>query len=117
MFYETTTAGRTLLHAMPLLVAALCVLAIAYRYYSAFLAAKVAALDDSRPTPAHLYNDGQNYHPTNKWGLFGAGPTHRTGIAHPVRILAGPALVAGRCLRRRRRAGHAGAGRVRAPWW
>src|SRR3981189_1167510 len=71
MLYETAANGRTLLHAMPLLLAALCVLAIAYRYYSAFLAAKVAALDDSRVTPAHLYNDGQNYHPTNKWVLFG----------------------------------------------
>src|SRR5438874_6341758 len=63
--------GRTVMHAMPLLLGALCVLAIAYRYYSAFLAAKVAALDDSRPTPAHQFNDGQNYHPTNEWVLFG----------------------------------------------
>ena len=38
--------------AMPVLIAVLCIMAIAYRYYSAFLAAKVAALDDSRPTPA-----------------------------------------------------------------
>src|ERR1051325_7621195 len=67
---------------MPVMLGVLCILAIAYRYYSAFLAAKVAALDDSRTTPAHLYNDGQNYHPTNKWLLFahhfaaisGAGP-------------------------------------------
>src|SRR5262249_12908297 len=70
MLYEVV-GGRVVLHAMPLLLAALCILAIAYRYYSAFLAAKVAALDDSRPTPAHEFNDGQNYHPTNKWVLFG----------------------------------------------
>ncbi len=56
---------------MPLLLGALCILAIAYRYYSAFLAARVAALDDSRRTPAHTLNDGQNYHPTNRWVLFG----------------------------------------------
>src|SRR5438874_10559051 len=69
-FYETTN-GRTVLHAMPLMLGALCVLAIAYRYYSAFLAAKVAALDDRRTTPAHTLYDGQNYDPTNKWVLFG----------------------------------------------
>src|ERR1700752_1182321 len=68
--YETVN-GRTVLHAMPLLLGVLCVLAIAYRYYSAFLAAKVAVLDDSIPTPAHRRYDGQNYHPTNKWVLFG----------------------------------------------
>jgi carbon starvation protein len=70
LFYETSD-GRTVLHAMPVLLGALCVLAIAYRYYSAFLAAKVAALDDSRKTPAHRFYDGQNYDPTNKWVLFG----------------------------------------------
>src|SRR5438874_5753438 len=68
--YETAN-GRTVLHAMPLMLGALCVLAVAYRYYSAFLAARVAALDDSRKTPAHGFYDGQNYHPTNKWVLFG----------------------------------------------
>ncbi len=36
-----------------------------------FLAAKVAVLDDSRVTPAHKLNDGQNYYPTNRWVLFG----------------------------------------------
>jgi carbon starvation protein len=70
MLYETSD-GRIILHAMPVLLTALCVLALAYRYYSAFLAAKVAALDDSRKTPAHRYYDGQNYDPTNKWVLFG----------------------------------------------
>src|SRR5712675_137907 len=58
-------------HAMPLMIAILCLMAIAYRYYSAFLAAKVAALDDSRQTPAFRFEDGQNYDPTNKWVLFG----------------------------------------------
>src|SRR5256884_868588 len=62
---------RTVLHAMPLLLGALCVLAIAYRYCSAFLAAKVMAVDDSRETPAHRFRDGHNYDPTNKWVLFG----------------------------------------------
>ena len=68
--YEVV-GSRLVLHAMPILLGALCVLAIAYRYYSSFLAAKVAALDDSIKTPAHRFYDGQNYDPTNKWVLFG----------------------------------------------
>ncbi len=59
------------MHALPLVLASLCFLAIAYRYYSAFLAARVLCLDDSRPTPAHLTPDGHNYVPTRKWVLFG----------------------------------------------
>src|SRR5438552_1867519 len=87
LLYEES-AGRTLLHAMPLLLGALCVLAIAYRYYSAFLAAKVAVLDDSRITPAHQFNDGQNYHPTNKWVLFG----HHFAAISGAGPLIGPVL-------------------------
>jgi carbon starvation protein len=75
VFFETqpTASGEQsiVLHAMPVLLGALCVLAIAYRYYSAFLAAKVAVLDDTRKTPAHRCYDGQNYDPTNRWVLFG----------------------------------------------
>ena len=59
------------MHALPLLLPALCILAIAYRYYSAFIAAKVLALDDSRITPAHTFADGQNFHATSKFVLFG----------------------------------------------
>src|SRR5262245_60019786 len=84
----TEADGHTLLHAMPLLLGALCVLAIAYRYYSAFLAAKVAALDDSRTTPAHRFNDGQNYHPTSKWVLFG----HHFAAISGAGPLIGPVL-------------------------
>jgi carbon starvation protein len=69
--FTDTIGDRTVLRAMPLMLGALCVLAIAYRYYSAFLAARVAALDDSRKTPAHTRYDGQNYDPTNRWVLFG----------------------------------------------
>ena len=86
--YETGPNGWPLLHAMPLLLGALCVLAIAYRYYSAFLAAKVAALDDARVTPAHRFNDGQNYHPTNKWVLFG----HHFAAISGAGPLIGPVL-------------------------
>jgi carbon starvation protein len=57
--------------ALPLLLGVLCVLAIAYRYYSAFLAARVMTLNDLEKTPAHRFYDGQNYDPTNRWVLFG----------------------------------------------
>jgi carbon starvation protein len=87
IFYESTRSG-VVLHAMPLLLAALCILAIAYRYYSAFLAARVAALDDSRVTPAHTFHDGQNYHPTNKWVLFG----HHFAAISGAGPLIGPVL-------------------------
>src|SRR5437762_5496895 len=87
LLYETSD-GRIILHAMPVLLGALCVLAIAYRYYSAFLAAKVAALDDSRVTPAHRFYDGQNYDPTNKWVLFG----HHFAAISGAGPLIGPVL-------------------------
>jgi carbon starvation protein len=76
--------------ALPIMIAALCVLAIGYRFYSAFLAAKVAALDDARVTPAHLLNDGHNYHPTNKWVLFG----HHFAAISGAGPLVGPVLAA-----------------------
>jgi carbon starvation protein len=69
---------------------ALAVLAVGYRYYSAFIAAKVLCLDDSRVTPAHRLNDGHNFHPTNKWVLFGHHFAAITG-AGP---LIGPVLAA-----------------------
>jgi carbon starvation protein len=76
--------------AMPLMIGVLCVMAIAYRYYSAFVAAKVAALDDSRVTPAVRLDDGQNYHPTNKWVLFG----HHFAAISGAGPLVGPVLAA-----------------------
>jgi carbon starvation protein len=72
------------------MLAALCVVAIGYRYYSAFIAAKALCLDDSRPTPAHTLTDGQNYRPTNRWVLFGHHFAAITG-AGP---LIGPVLAA-----------------------
>src|SRR6187549_3719091 len=76
--------------AMPIMIGVLCLMAIAYRYYSAFLAAKVAALDDARETPAVRLNDGQNYHPTNKWVLFG----HHFAAISGAGPLVGPVLAA-----------------------
>ena len=75
-------------HAMPVMLGVLAVLAVAYRYYSAFLAARVAVLDDSRTTPAHALYDGQNYHPTNRWVLFG----HHFAAISGAGPLIGPVL-------------------------
>src|SRR6187399_545986 len=76
--------------AMPIMIGVLCLMAIAYRYYSAFLAAKVAVLDDSRVTPAVRLDDGQNFHPTNKWVLFG----HHFAAISGAGPLIGPVLAA-----------------------
>ncbi|MBI5464654.1 MAG: carbon starvation protein A [Ignavibacteriales bacterium] len=76
------------MNALPFLLVALLVMTLAYRYYSAFIAAKVIALDDARITPAHELNDGQNYHPTSKWVLFG----HHFAAISGAGPLIGPVL-------------------------
>jgi len=68
----------------------LCVFALGYRYYSAFIAAKVLALDDSRVTPSHVYEDGHNYVPSPKWVLFG----HHFAAIAGAGPLVGPTLAA-----------------------
>src|SRR5581483_7864801 len=78
------------MNALPIIVGALCVIAIAYRYYSAFISAKVLALDDSRPVPSKTMYDGHNYYPHNRWVLFGHHFAAITG-AGP---LIGPVLAA-----------------------
>jgi carbon starvation protein len=78
------------INAVPILIAVFCVYAIAYRYYSAFIAAKVLALDDSRVTPAHRFKDGHNYIPTNKYVLWGH---HFAAISGPGPLI-GPVLAA-----------------------
>src|SRR5258706_3887767 len=78
------------MNALPLILFFLAVIAIGYRYYSAFLAAKVMALDDSRVTPAHRFEDGSNYVPTNKWVLFG----HHVAAISGAGPLIGPVLAA-----------------------
>ena len=73
-----------------LLVAALCTYAIGYRFYSAFIAARIFALDDARPTPAERLADGRDFVPTNRWIVFGH---HFAAIAGPG-PLVGPTLAA-----------------------
>jgi len=71
-------------------LAAVCTYLVAYRLYSAFLAAKVLALDNTRATPAERRDDGRDFVPTNKWVLFGH---HFAAIAGPG-PLVGPTLAA-----------------------
>src|SRR6059036_2512591 len=78
------------MNALPLILFFLATIAIGYRYYSAFLAAKVMALDDARVTPAHCFEDGQNYVPTNKYVLFG----HHFAAISGAGPLIGPVLAA-----------------------
>jgi len=77
-------------NSMWLVVAAVCTYLIGYRFYSAFLAARVMALNDQRATPAERLRDGHDYEPTNKWIVFGH---HFAAIAGPG-PLVGPTLAA-----------------------
>ena len=76
--------------ALYVIVPALVVLWLAYRYYSAFIAAKVWALDDTRATPAHTKYDGANFYPTTRWVLFG----HHFAAIAGAGPLVGPVLAA-----------------------
>jgi carbon starvation protein len=78
------------MNTFPVLLGALCVYALAYRYYSAFIAAKALALDDRRITPAHAYPDGHNYVASPKWVLFG----HHFAAIAGAGPLVGPTLAA-----------------------
>jgi carbon starvation protein len=78
------------MNTFPVILAALCVYAIGYRYYSAFIAAKALALDDRRTTPAHTFEDGHNYVPSPKLVLFG----HHFAAIAGAGPLVGPTLAA-----------------------
>ena len=54
-----------------LVVAAACIYVLAFRFYGRWLATSVVQLDDTRITPAIRLNDGVNFHPTNKYVMFG----------------------------------------------
>jgi carbon starvation protein len=78
------------MNTLPILLGALCVYAIGYRYYSAFIAAKALALDDRRTTPAHTFEDRHNYVVSPKWVLFG----HHFAAIAGAGPLVGPTLAA-----------------------
>jgi carbon starvation protein len=71
-------------------VAAGCTYLVAYRFYSAFLAARVLSLDATRATPAERLDDGRDFVPTNRWVVLGH---HFAAIAGPG-PLVGPTLAA-----------------------
>ena len=73
-----------------LLIAAIATYAVAFRFYSKFLAARVLMLDDLRRTPADRINDGHDFVPTNRWVVFGH---HFAAIAGPGPLI-GPTLCA-----------------------
>jgi carbon starvation protein len=76
--------------ALWIVVAALCIYLIAYRYYSRFIASRVLRLDPTRMTPAYKFNDGLDYVPTNKQVLFG----HHFAAIAGAGPLVGPILAA-----------------------
>jgi carbon starvation protein len=78
------------MNTFPILLGALCIYAIAYRYYSAFIAAKALVLDDRRITPAHQFKDGHNFIASPKWVLFG----HHFAAIAGAGPLVGPTLAA-----------------------
>jgi len=87
----TVALGRgETINALWLVVTALCTYALAYRFYSRFIARRVLRLDDARLTPAVRYNDGLDYVPTDKYVLFG----HHFAAIAGAGPLVGPVLAA-----------------------
>ena len=78
------------MNAITRVIAAICILAIAYRLYGIFFTKKVLKINDDMPTPAHAKNDGQDYVPTNKWVAFG----HHFAAIAAAGPLVGPILAA-----------------------
>ena len=77
-------------NALWFIAATLCIHAIAYRFYAAWIAAKVLVVDETRATPAERLDNGRDFVPTNKWIVFGH---HFAAIAGPG-PLVGPTLAA-----------------------
>jgi carbon starvation protein CstA len=78
------------INALWIVVAAVAIYLVAYRYYSLFIATKVMQLDPRRATPAVVNNDGLDYVPTNKHILFG----HHFAAIAGAGPLVGPVLAA-----------------------
>jgi carbon starvation protein len=73
-----------------LVIAGLCTYTLAYRFYATLLATKVFALHDANETPSVRLADGRDFHPTNKWVLFG----HHFAAIAGAGPLIGPVLAA-----------------------
>jgi carbon starvation protein len=87
--YVALKRGESI-NAVWVVAAAVCVYLIAYRFYSLFIATKVARLDPMRQTPAYKFNDGLDYVPTNRYVLFG----HHFAAIAGAGPLVGPVLAA-----------------------
>ena len=81
--------GETV-NAFWLLAAAVCVHLLAYRFYAAWIAARVLVIDPTRATPAERLDDGRDFVPTHRWIAFGH---HFAAIAGPGPLI-GPTLAA-----------------------
>jgi carbon starvation protein len=81
--------GETI-NAMWIVVAAVCIYSLGYRFYSAWIAAKVLTVDSTRATPAVRLNNGRDFVPTHRWIVFGH---HFAAIAGPGPLI-GPTLAA-----------------------
>jgi carbon starvation protein len=82
--------GETRPSTLWFIIAAVCIYAVGYRFYSRFIAVRVLELDDSKPTPAVRLDNGRDYVPTQRWVTFGH---HFAAIAGPG-PLVGPVLAA-----------------------
>ena len=78
------------MHALTLIITSLLVFALAYRFYAKFIIAKILVADDRIKTPAHKFKDGRDYHPTNRYELFG----HHFAAISGAGPLVGPVLAA-----------------------
>ncbi|MBF0494082.1 MAG: carbon starvation protein A [Candidatus Omnitrophica bacterium] len=78
------------MHALTFIIISLLFFALAYRFYAKFIITKVLVFDTSRRTPAHSFRDGKDYHPTNKFVLFG----HHFAAISGAGPLVGPVLAA-----------------------
>ena len=76
--------------ALWIVIAAVCVFAVSWRFHSSWLVARVLTVDEMRATPAVLHEDGRDYVQTNRWIVFGH---HFAAIAGPG-PLVGPVLAA-----------------------
>ncbi len=78
------------MNALSIVIGSICVLIIGYRLYGYFFTKKVLRLNEKELTPAHAYNDGKDYVPTNKWVAFG----HHFAAIAAAGPLVGPVLAA-----------------------
>src|SRR5438132_516054 len=78
------------INALWIVTAAVCIYLLGYRFYAAWIAARVLSVDGSRATPAERLSNGRDFVPTHRWIAFGH---HFAAIAGPG-PLVGPTLAA-----------------------